>query len=100
SAGALSLLMLLIQTPCTILMTVSLSRQAGANWSTWVVYAVTGTLQFILLVVCVVFYFIARKVGRPTVDVDASTALVETTPLLPTNTVQGDTTLLDLRPST
>ncbi|KAG0090907.1 hypothetical protein BGZ93_006357 [Podila epicladia] len=50
SAGALSLLMLLIQTPCTILMTVSLSRQAGANWSTWVVYAVTGTLQFILLV--------------------------------------------------
>ncbi|KAF9327834.1 hypothetical protein BG006_008912 [Podila minutissima] len=100
SAGALSLLMLLIQTPCTILMTVSLSRQAGANWSTWVVYAVTGTLQFILLVVCIVFYFIARKAGRPTVDVDASTALVETTPLLPTNTVQGDTTLLDLRPST
>ncbi|KAI9241413.1 hypothetical protein MVEG_04999 [Podila verticillata NRRL 6337] len=98
SAGALSLLMLLIQTPCTILMTVSLSRQAGANWSTWVVYAVTGTLQSILLVVCVVFYFIARRPGRPTMDVDTSTALVETTPLLPTNTIQGDSTLLDLRP--
>ncbi|KAG0343172.1 hypothetical protein BG004_005460 [Podila humilis] len=63
SVGALSTLMLLIQTPCTIMLAVSLSQQRGANWSTWMVYAVSGTLQGILLTVCVAFWFISRQRG-------------------------------------
>ncbi|WAQ89943.1 hypothetical protein PtA15_11A635 [Puccinia triticina] len=52
---ALSIPMMLIQTPGSFLFVYSLAIRPGLNWTTWIVYLVTGILQGILLVLCVLW---------------------------------------------
>jgi hypothetical protein len=55
SVGSLSVYMLLMQVPGSFLLSYSLSIQPGANWSSWLSYFVSGALQFILLIMCILF---------------------------------------------
>ena len=59
--GALSIPMMLIQTPGAILITVSLALRPGANWTTWISYAITALLQIILLGLCLFYAYQIRK---------------------------------------
>ncbi|KAG0212358.1 hypothetical protein BGX28_006502 [Mortierella sp. GBA30] len=76
SVGALSIPSMLMQTSGTILLTVSLALQPTANWTTWIVYAVTALLQAILLVMCLQYHFKAKRLGY------SSFESAETAPLL------------------
>ncbi|KAG0199354.1 hypothetical protein BGX28_007361 [Mortierella sp. GBA30] len=76
SVGALSIPMMLMQTPGAALLTLSLALRPGANWTTWMVYAVTGCLQGTLLVMCIYFHFRAKSHGYGSFDT------AETEPLL------------------
>lgn len=51
--GSLSIPMMMIQTPGSFVFVASLAGREGTRWSSWVTYAVTGTLQGVLLVMCV-----------------------------------------------
>lgn len=53
--------MMLIQTPGAILITVSLALRPGANWTTWISYAITALLQLILLGLCLFYAYQIRK---------------------------------------
>ncbi|KAH8102299.1 hypothetical protein BXZ70DRAFT_1017211 [Cristinia sonorae] len=50
--GALSIKMMLIQSPGALLMVLSIALRPGTNWTTWLPYAVAGGMQSILLVMC------------------------------------------------
>ncbi|KAF8939470.1 hypothetical protein EDD21DRAFT_371938 [Dissophora ornata] len=63
SVGALSIPMMMMQTPGAALLTISLALRPGANWTTWIVYAVTGCLQGTLLIMCLYFHFWAKSHG-------------------------------------
>ncbi|KAF9942065.1 hypothetical protein BGZ65_010976 [Modicella reniformis] len=76
SVGALSIPMMLMQTPGAALLTLSLALQKGTNWTTWIVYAVSGCLQGMLLVMCIYFHFSAKSQGHGDFDT------AETDPLL------------------
>ncbi|KNZ48122.1 hypothetical protein VP01_5892g1, partial [Puccinia sorghi] len=51
--GALSIPMMIIQTPGSFLFVYSLAIRPGLNWTTWIVYFFTGILQGVLLILCV-----------------------------------------------
>ncbi|KAG0325240.1 hypothetical protein BG004_003270 [Podila humilis] len=68
SVGALSIPMMLMQTPGAALLTLSLALRPGANWTTWIVYAVTGCLQGTLLVMCIYYHFRAKDLGYDSFD--------------------------------
>ncbi|POW11878.1 hypothetical protein PSTT_04952 [Puccinia striiformis] len=51
--GSLSIPMMIIQTPGSFLFVYSLAIRPGLNWTTWIVYLVTGILQGVLLVLCI-----------------------------------------------
>jgi len=53
--GSLSIPMMCIQTPGSFVWALSLAAREGTAWSSWLVYVVTGSLQGILLVMCVAF---------------------------------------------
>ncbi|CAO3571814.1 unnamed protein product [Mortierella alpina] len=76
SVGALSIPMMLMQTPGAALLTLSLALRPGANWTTWIVYAVTGCLQGTLLVMCIYYHYRAKSHGYGAFDT------AETEPLL------------------
>ncbi|KAI0694120.1 hypothetical protein BC835DRAFT_1415497 [Cytidiella melzeri] len=59
--GALSIPMMLIQTPGAILMVTSIVVRPGTNWTTWSPYAAAGILQGILLVMCIMWKIRQRK---------------------------------------
>jgi len=50
--GALSIKMMLIQSPGSVLMVMSIALTPGTNWTTWLPYAVAGGMQSILLIMC------------------------------------------------
>jgi len=64
SVGALSIPMMLMQTPGSFLFVYSLAIRPGTNWTSWIVFLVTGCLQGTLLVMCIVFHFRARRLGH------------------------------------
>lgn len=76
SVGALSTSMMVMQTPGAILMTISLALSPGANWSTWVPYAVAAFFQLVLLGMCLYYRFHTKRLGL------SSFHTAETTPLL------------------
>lgn len=57
-------------------MTISLALSPGANWSTWVPYAVAAFFQVVLLVMCLYYRFHTKRLGL------SSFHTAETTPLL------------------
>ncbi|KAG0231369.1 hypothetical protein B0O80DRAFT_277331 [Mortierella sp. GBAus27b] len=79
SVGALSIPMMMMQTPGAALLTLNLALRPGTNWTTWIVYAVTGTLQGTLLVMCIYYHYKSKSEGHSDFDT------AETDPLLATN---------------
>ncbi|KAH9818601.1 hypothetical protein DFH28DRAFT_958494 [Melampsora americana] len=61
--GSLSLPMMIIQTPGSFLFVYSLAVRPGVNWTTWIVYLVTGTLQGALLILCILWKIRQRSSG-------------------------------------
>ncbi|KZT63499.1 hypothetical protein DAEQUDRAFT_733754 [Daedalea quercina L-15889] len=53
--GALSIPMMLIQSPGAIFMVISIAVRPGTNWTTWLTYAVAGVMQGSLLVMCLLW---------------------------------------------
>ncbi|KAF9525257.1 hypothetical protein CPB83DRAFT_897131 [Crepidotus variabilis] len=51
--GALSIPMMMIQTPGGILMVTSIVLRPGTNWTSWITFAVAATLQGCLLAMCI-----------------------------------------------
>ncbi|KAF8952498.1 hypothetical protein BGZ46_003461, partial [Entomortierella lignicola] len=76
SVGALSIPMLLMQTPYAIIIAVGLALNPESDWSTWFPYAFTAILQAVLLGMCLFFYIKAKRLGL------SSFHPTETTPLL------------------
>ncbi|KAI8919434.1 hypothetical protein DFJ77DRAFT_413822, partial [Powellomyces hirtus] len=55
SVGALSIPMMMMQTPGGFLMAYSLYIQPNANWTSWLPYLICGLLQGVLLLMCIAF---------------------------------------------
>ncbi|KAJ1906345.1 hypothetical protein LPJ81_001398 [Coemansia sp. IMI 209127] len=53
--GALSIPMMLMQTPGGFLFAYSIAIRPGVNWSSWISTFVAATLQGVLLVICLIF---------------------------------------------
>ncbi|MBW0509207.1 hypothetical protein O181_048922 [Austropuccinia psidii MF-1] len=53
--GSLSTLMMSLQTPGSFLFAYSLAILPGVNWTAWIVYMVSGILQGILLIMCLIW---------------------------------------------
>ncbi|KAI8879953.1 hypothetical protein K501DRAFT_335714 [Backusella circina FSU 941] len=63
TVGALSIPMMMLQTPGTALFVYSLMVRPGTNWTAWLTYMATGILQGTLLVMCIVWHFRNKKLG-------------------------------------
>ncbi|CAO3598241.1 unnamed protein product [Absidia cylindrospora] len=68
SVGALSIPMMMLQTPGTALFVYSLMVRPGTNWTAWITYMVTGILQGTLLTLCIVWHFRNKKLGFDDLD--------------------------------
>ncbi|KAJ2827904.1 hypothetical protein IWW50_001653, partial [Coemansia erecta] len=55
AVGALSIPMMLMQTPGGFLFAYSIAIRPGVNWSSWISTFVAATLQGVLLAICLVF---------------------------------------------
>ncbi|CAG8760239.1 19850_t:CDS:2, partial [Racocetra persica] len=64
SVGALSIPMMLIQTPGSFLFVYSLAIRPGTRWTTWFVFLVTGCLQGTLLIMCICWHYRAKRLGH------------------------------------
>ncbi|KAI8366046.1 uncharacterized protein BYT42DRAFT_505519 [Radiomyces spectabilis] len=63
AVGALSIPMMMLQTPGTALFVYSIMVRPGTNWTAWITYMVTGILQGTLLVLCIVWHFRNKRLG-------------------------------------
>ncbi|KAF8148414.1 hypothetical protein B0H34DRAFT_736950 [Crassisporium funariophilum] len=61
--GALSIPMMLIQTPGGLLMVTSIVLRPGTNWTSWITFAVAAVLQGCLLVMCIMWKFRQDRLG-------------------------------------
>ena len=66
--GALSIPMMMLQTPGTVLFVYSLVVRPGTNWTAWLTYMVTGILQGTLLIMCITWHFRNKKLGLRDID--------------------------------
>ncbi|KAI9280686.1 hypothetical protein BY458DRAFT_500057 [Sporodiniella umbellata] len=80
TVGALSIPMMMLQTPGTALFVYSLVVRPGTNWTAWITYLVTGILQGTLLTLCITWHFRNKKLGLD--DLNTSTEPSERDPLL------------------
>ncbi|RKP10759.1 hypothetical protein THASP1DRAFT_10594, partial [Thamnocephalis sphaerospora] len=55
TVGALSIIMMMIQTPGSFVFAYTLAAREGTNWTTWITYLVSGCLQGTLLVMCIIW---------------------------------------------
>ncbi|KAJ3015733.1 hypothetical protein HKX48_004418 [Thoreauomyces humboldtii] len=69
SVGALSIPMMMMQTPGSLLVVYSLYIQPGANWTSWLPYLICGLLQGCLLTMSVVF-----TLRKPSSDEEGGTS--------------------------
>ncbi|RHZ75255.1 hypothetical protein Glove_216g189 [Diversispora epigaea] len=85
SVGALSIPMMLMQTPGSFLFVYSLAIRPGTRWTTWIVFLVTGCLQGILLVMCICWHFRNQRLGHGPFSVDETSSLLgrDGRPLVP-----------------
>ncbi|KAI9309312.1 hypothetical protein BJ944DRAFT_258757 [Cunninghamella echinulata] len=68
SVGALSIPMMMLQTPGTALFVYSLIVRPGTNWTAWITYLVTGVLQGTLLTLCIIWHFRNKRLGVSDLD--------------------------------
>ncbi|KAF7978574.1 hypothetical protein HWV62_45511 [Athelia sp. TMB] len=61
--GALSIPMMCMQSPGAIAMVLSIALRPGTNWTSWVTFAVSGTMQATLLVMCFMWKYRQSKLG-------------------------------------
>jgi len=61
--GALSIPMMLIQTPGGVLMVTSIVLREGTNWTSWATFAVAAVMQGCLLVMCCLWKIRQDKLG-------------------------------------
>ncbi|KAJ3277391.1 hypothetical protein HK104_003340, partial [Borealophlyctis nickersoniae] len=61
--GALSIPMMLMQCPGSFVFVYSLASQPGTNWTSWFSFLITGTLQFVLLVLCIIYTIQEKREG-------------------------------------
>lgn len=61
--GALSIPMMCIQSPGSVVMIVSIALRPGTNWTSWITFLVAGVMQSILLVMCFAWKVRQRKLG-------------------------------------
>ncbi|KAI9310229.1 hypothetical protein BX666DRAFT_1286867 [Dichotomocladium elegans] len=80
SVGALSIPMMLLQTPGSALFVYSLAVRPGTNWTAWITYLVTGLLQGTLLVMCIIWHYRNKRLGID--DLHGTRIHNERTPLL------------------
>jgi uncharacterized protein with PQ loop repeat len=59
--GALSIPMMIIQTPGGLLMVTSIVLRPGTNWTSWITFAVAAVLQGCLLAMCIAWKIRQRK---------------------------------------
>ncbi|CAD6945763.1 hypothetical protein CF336_g5710 [Tilletia laevis] len=63
AVGSLSIPMMCLQVPGSVIFVYSLAIRPGAEWSTVAAYVATGVFQLVLLVQCVFFYFRQKRLG-------------------------------------
>ncbi|CAO3679097.1 unnamed protein product [Umbelopsis vinacea] len=63
TVGALSIPMMLLQTPGSALFVYSIATRPGTNWTAWITYLVTGVLQGTLLAMCIVWHYRSKRLG-------------------------------------
>jgi hypothetical protein len=56
--------MMCIQTPGSFIWAISLASRQGTKWSSWITFVVTGVLQGVLLVMCIIWELKDRKERR------------------------------------
>ncbi|OBZ66346.1 Uncharacterized protein C4C5.03 [Grifola frondosa] len=61
--GALSIKMMLIQSPGAVFMVLSIALRPGTNWTTWIPYAVAGLMQGSLLIMCLFWHARQHRLG-------------------------------------
>ncbi|KAH0831039.1 hypothetical protein J3R83DRAFT_13543 [Lanmaoa asiatica] len=61
--GALSIPMMVIQSPGGIVMAVSIAIRPGTDWTSWVMYAVSAVMQACLLFMCFAWKIRQRRLG-------------------------------------
>jgi len=61
--GALSIPMMIIQTPGAGIMVISIALRPGTNWTSWIMFAVSGVMQGCLLVMCITWKLRQSKLG-------------------------------------
>ncbi|KAG6330156.1 hypothetical protein ID866_8934 [Astraeus odoratus] len=61
--GALSIPMMIIQSPGGIVMAVSIAIRPGTNWTSWIMYIVSAVMQTCLLLMCFAWKMRQRKLG-------------------------------------
>ncbi|KAI8985378.1 hypothetical protein BDB01DRAFT_83121 [Pilobolus umbonatus] len=81
TVGALSIPMMMLQTPGSALFVYSLIVRPGTNWTAWITYLVTGLLQGTLLIMCIVWHFRNKRLGLNDLD-GTPRGASERTPLL------------------
>ncbi|KAI5121596.1 hypothetical protein M0805_009467 [Coniferiporia weirii] len=59
--GALSIPMMIIQSPGAALMVVSIAMRPGTDWTSWIMFAVSGIMQAILLLMCLAWKVRQRR---------------------------------------
>ncbi|KAG0640981.1 hypothetical protein HOY80DRAFT_883934 [Tuber brumale] len=59
--GSLSIPMMCIQTPGSFIWAISLASREGTKWSSWITFVVTGVLQGVLLVMCIIWELKDRR---------------------------------------
>jgi len=70
SVGALSIQMMLLQTPGSFLFAYSLASSPGTRWSTWTVFLITGCLQGTLLIMCICWHYREKRVDEEIISDD------------------------------
>ncbi|KAH7910535.1 hypothetical protein BJ138DRAFT_1152644 [Hygrophoropsis aurantiaca] len=61
--GALSIPMMVMQTPGGVFMAVSIGRRPGTNWTSWGMFAVSAAMQGCLLVMCIFWKVRQHRLG-------------------------------------
>ncbi|KAL5478319.1 hypothetical protein ACEPAI_2503 [Sanghuangporus weigelae] len=59
--GALSIPMMVIQSPGAALMVLSIAMRPGTDWTSWIMFAVSGIMQAILLFMCIAWKIRQRR---------------------------------------
>jgi uncharacterized protein with PQ loop repeat len=64
TVGALSITMMLMQTPGGFLFAYSLAGREGTNWTTWITYLTSACLQGVLLIMCIIWNAREKRLKR------------------------------------